>query len=468
MAHPVKSHLALLRKLYEDTFAGFPMGRSPGRDEDDTALGQSDIAVRMARSTAGLRTAVRQLETEISLREQLETELHEGRARLEAILDTAVEAIITIDQEGLVESLNPAAERLFGYQSDEVLGRNIGMLMPSPYRENHDEYIAAYLRTGERKIIGIGREVVGRRKNGESFPMHLSISEVWLGSRRIFTGFVHDMTERKRFETDLESHIESLKTAQDLTARQADDLRRQAEELGDQNAELEQFAYVASHDLQEPLRVVRGYTQLLSKRYGQQLDQEANDFLRYADDAADRMQQLITDLLSYSRVGRKKQLDPVDCEVSMKGSLANLQSAIRESNAALRCSPLPQVLGDGIQLSQLFQNLIANAITYRGPDPLQIEVAAERDGAQWRFSVRDNGIGIAPEFHDRIFGMFQRLHARTEYAGTGIGLAICRKIVEQHGGELWVESQPGQGATFFFTLQAVGGNSNESAAKQAD
>ncbi len=410
----------------------------------------------MNHDTAGLRAVMEQLEKEISFREEVETELRDGRARLEAILDTAVDAIITIDERALIESFNPAAARLFGYEAEEVIGTNINRLMPSPYHESHDEYIAAYLRTGEKKIIGVGREVVGKRKDNSMFPMDLSISEVILGSRRIFTGIVHDVTERKRFEAELQQHIQDLKKAQQLTERQAENLRQQAEELAAQNQDLEQFAYVASHDLQEPLRMIRSYTQLLAKRYKGRLDREADEFIGFVEDAVARMQQLITDLLAYSRVGRKgKQFSPVDCEVCVTRSLSNLRIAIEETHAAVERSALPHVLGDGTQLTQLFQNLIGNALKYRSQDPPRIEIRAERKDAAWLVTVRDNGIGIPPEQHERIFGMFQRLHGREEYPGTGIGLAICKKIVDQHGGDLWVESETGQGSTFFFTLPAI-------------
>jgi signal transduction histidine kinase len=226
-----------------------------------------------------------------------------------------------------------------------------------------------------------------------------------------------------------------------------------AKELARSNTELEQLAYVASHDLQEPLRMVSSYMQLLKKKYHGQLDAEAHEFIEFAVDGANRMQALINDLLAYSRVGMAAiRLQPAASAKALDAALSALRLAIAESGARIEQGDLPEVVGDVAQLTQLFQNLIANAIKFRGEKPLQIVVSAEPEDGFWRFSVQDNGIGIAPEYHERIFVMFQRLHRRSEYLGTGIGLAVCKKIVERHGGRIWVESDAGQGATFKFTL----------------
>jgi signal transduction histidine kinase len=230
-------------------------------------------------------------------------------------------------------------------------------------------------------------------------------------------------------------------------------MRRQASELTRSNTELEQFAYVASHDLQEPLRMITGYTNLLAKRYAGKLDQDANEFMAFAVNGAKRMHVLINDLLSYSRVGTNaKPLMRTNCEEILDRTLASLQVATKESGASITHDELPTVLADETQIGQLFQNLVGNAIKYRGKNPPQIHVGCKRDGGYWLFSVKDNGIGIDPQYSERIFVIFQRLHTRDEYSGTGIGLAICKKIVERHGGKIWVESQLDQGTTCFFKL----------------
>jgi light-regulated signal transduction histidine kinase (bacteriophytochrome) len=248
--------------------------------------------------------------------------------------------------------------------------------------------------------------------------------------------FVQDITERKKAEAEA---------------------KKQAEELQRSNADLEQFAYVASHDLREPLRTVSNYVSLLERRYAAKLDDDAREFIAYARDGAKRMNNLILSLLEYSRIGRsgqpsaKLQLNEV-----VEQACASLQKSIDETGAIIEVSELPQVTGCAEELQRMFENLIGNAIKYRKPDSqLGIKISAERDGSYWAVKVADNGIGIDPEYFKRIFEIFKRLHRETEYEGTGIGLASCKKIVEQHGGRIWVESQPDNGSVFIFTLPAL-------------
>lgn len=250
-----------------------------------------------------------------------------------------------------------------------------------------------------------------------------------------FADFAWDISERKLAE---------------------EELRHLTEELKRSNADLQQFAYAASHDLQEPLRVVAGFVKLLEKRYKGSLDEKAHEFISFAVDGVNRMQALIKDLLTYSRVSSKDAVfKTTDCSSVVAQALSNLHAAIEESGAEVTCNSMPVIMGDFSQLSRLFQNLIGNAIKFRGEGKPKIHISAEKKGGEWLFSVRDNGIGIDKKYSDRIFVIFQRLHTRGEYEGTGIGLAICKKIVERHGGRIWVESEAGKGSTFYFTLPAV-------------
>jgi PAS domain S-box-containing protein len=236
-----------------------------------------------------------------------------------------------------------------------------------------------------------------------------------------------------------------------------DQLTHKAQELARSNAELEQFAYVASHDLQEPLRMIASYTQLILRRYGDRFDGDAKEFMDFIVDGATRMKQLIEDLLAYSRVGTHgKEFQPTDCEAALQKALVNLRAAIESGVATVTHDPLPTVNADGFQLVQLFQNLIGNAIKFKGAQTPRIHISVEERVDTWMFAVKDNGIGIDSEYFERIFMVFQRLHSRADYPGTGIGLAICKKVVDRHGGRIWIESQAGLGSTFYFTLPKKG------------
>jgi signal transduction histidine kinase len=251
-----------------------------------------------------------------------------------------------------------------------------------------------------------------------------------------------------------------------LRQANADLERRVAERTADlarSNSELQQFAYVASHDLQEPLRMVASFTQLLAKRYKDKLDDDAREFIDFAVDGATRMQTLITDLLMYSRVGTQgKPLERTECDAVLDRVLSNLKLTVQENGAEILREPLPAIFCDPIQLGQLFQNLIVNSIKFRGRQPPKIHIFGERHGDDWQIAVRDNGIGIDPQQGERIFVIFQRLHTKTEYPGTGIGLAICKKIAERHGGRIWVEPSPGGGSTFRFTVPVISGGEHAS------
>ena len=387
-------------------------------------LGDRTMFTGIARDITNLRTAMSRLEES------------EGRTR--AILDAAVDAILTIDEKGTVESMNPSAERLFGYSRDEVMGHNVKMLMPSPYQGEHDGYLTNYLTTGKRKIIGIGREVVGRRKDGSTFPMHLAVSELKLGDRRVFTGIARDIS----------------------------DVRNAINELTRSNQELDDFAYIASHDLKEPLRGIHNYATFLQEDYADKVDEDGREKLATLRRLTQRMDGLLDALLEFSRVGRGEfTAKDVDMAEVLNEVLESIRITLKEGNFDVRVPrPLPIVRGDGVLIGEVVRNLITNAMKYNDKPSKWIEIGYLTPGENgWpagiehrgvAMFVRDNGIGIAEKHHESIFRMFKRLHERDAFGGgTGVGLTIVKKIVERHAGQMTVASVPQEGTTFFFSLQ---------------
>jgi PAS domain S-box-containing protein len=370
---------------------------------------------------------------DISVRKAAEQHLAQMEGRYRGLLEAAPDAMVVVNQGGDIVLLNVRAEKQFGYRRDELLGQKVKNIIPTGFAER---LVSDGLRSAEDALaqkIGTGIELSGRRKDGSEFPLELMLSPLESAEGILVTAAIRDISVRKAAEADL---------------------RQNVQDLNHSNQELEQFANIASHDLQEPLRMVASYTQLLARRYKGKLDSDADEFIAYAVDGASRMQRLIQDLLAYSRVGSKSgSMREISSENALLQALQNLRGVIQDSGALVTHEALPAVIADEIQLIQLFQNLVGNAIKYQNSGIPRVQIAATRNGAKrWTFSVKDNGLGIEPQYFEKIFGMFQRLHKREEFAGTGIGLAICKKIVERHGGRISVESQLGMGSTFRFAL----------------
>jgi PAS domain S-box-containing protein len=370
---------------------------------------------------------------DISVRRAAETVLAQMESRYRGLMEAAPDAMVVVNQRGEIVLLNLQAEQRFGYPRDELLGQAVTNIIQEGFAER---LVADGLRSAAEALaqqIGTGIELTGRRKDGSEFPIELMLSPLASAEGVLVTAAIRDITTRRKAEMDLLHKVK---------------------ELNRSNEELAHFAYIASHDLQEPLRMVASYTQLLSRKYKGRLDADADEFIAFAVDGATRMQQLIQDLLSYSRVGTKgRALIDASSEVALQQALRNLGGSIDDSGAMVTHDPLPMVLADERQLVQLFQNLVGNAIKYQTSGHPEVHISAVPAArGKWTFSVQDNGIGIESKYSERIFGMFQRLHKREEFAGTGIGLAICKKILERHGSDITVESTPGMGSTFRFTL----------------
>jgi PAS domain S-box-containing protein len=373
---------------------------------------------------------------DISVRRTAETHLAQMEGRYRGLLEAAPDAMVVVNQTGEIVLLNVQAEKQFGYHRDELVGQKVKSIIPDGFAER---LVADALRSTEAALaqqIGTGIELTGLRKDGTEFPIELMLSPLESAEGTLVTAAIRDITSRKTAEAHLLLKVD---------------------ELNRSNVELGQFAYIASHDLQEPLRMVASYTQLLARRYKGKLDADADEFISFAVDGASRMQRLIQDLLAFSRVGTKgSDLLKISSEEALQQALVNLRGAIEECGAQITHDVLPAVMADETQLIQLFQNLVGNAIKYQSPGVPRVHISAVMNRERkWTFSVKDNGLGIDPQYFERIFGMFQRLHKREEFAGTGIGLAICKKIVERHGGNISVESQPGKGSTFQFALAGI-------------
>jgi PAS domain S-box-containing protein len=342
-------------------------------------------------------------------------------------------AIILLDAKGNIKSWNEGIERIKGYKAKDVIGQHFSVFYTEEDRKKKlpEHNLAMAKEKGHYESEGWRV-----RKDGTKFWANTVITAMYddSGVLRGFSKITRDVTELRRSKEELEN---------------------KAEELSRSNRELEQFAYVASHDLQEPLRTVSSYVQLLANRYKGKLDKEADEFIEFAVDGSNRMRQLINSLLEYSRINRAKPFEKVDIQAIIEEVLMDLSEQIKISKADIKYSNLPVVQGDPVLIGQVFLNLIGNALKFRSAKPPEIRISAERRNGNYLFSVKDNGIGIDKEYWEKIFVIFQRLNNREQYPGTGIGLSICKKIVEKHGGKMWVESEPGKGSVFYLILKAI-------------
>ncbi len=368
---------------------------------------------------------------DITAQRNAEAALRESEARYRETFELAGSGIAHVDTQGRFLRVNRSLCEMLGYAEQELVGRSVKEISHPEDRDVTDGQ-RSRLRAGAVESFTVQKRYL--RKDGRVVWVDLTatVARDSAGKALHDIAIFDDVTERKLAEAEL---------------------RRAHDELARSNAELEQFAYVASHDLQEPLRMVSSYTQLLVRRYGDKLDGDAKEFMAFIVDGAGRMKQLIEDLLAYSRVGRHgKAPQPIAVETALRRALTNVRAAVEEAGASVTYDGLPTVQADEVQLAQLFQNLIGNALKFRSASVPRIGVTCAEKEHEYEFAVADNGIGIEPQYFERIFMVFQRLHNKGEYPGTGIGLAICKKVVERHGGRIWVTSQPGEGTTFHFTL----------------
>ena len=351
--------------------------------------------------------------------------------RFRALLESAPDAVVIVDWHGHIALVNAQAELLFGYTRAELAGRHITDLIPRRYRPAHRDHQKRYLRAPDARPMGSGLELFGLRKDGTEFPVEVSLGPLETDQGVLVSSAIRDVTERKQIEAELVARAEALERS---------------------NSDLEQFAYVASHDLQAPLRVVAGCVELLERRYHGKLGEGADEYIDLAISGVERMQRLIEDLLAYSRVSQSEQpFEVVDFNVAVRAVLDELAGEIADRRADVRVGDLPTLPAEPTQIDQLLQNLISNAIKFTDTEPV-VEVSAERENSSWRFAIADNGIGIPPEQRERVFKMFQRLHGHDEFPGTGIGLAICKRIVDRHGGKLSVDDGPAGGTVMSFTI----------------
>jgi PAS domain S-box-containing protein len=440
--HP-ESHGLTTLALVRETNQHVPIVVLISLDDIETAAeairhGAQDFLIKehltADRLERAIRHAISRQQTSESLHESQEA-VHRSEARLRATLDAALDCIVTVDADGNILDFNPAAQQAFGYERDEVIGENMGdLLFPKETRDRQRRNFEKYKKKkGEGSMLGKRIETPALRKDGTQFIAEMATQPVPYHDTLAFTVFLRDITKRKRAEQQRKQY---------------------AEELERSNRDLDQYASIVSHDLTAPLRGITGFCDLLQRESEEVLSEKAGEYMSFIVGSARRMKTLIEDLRSYSRVATEaKPSERLDCQAVLRRALDNLEVEILESGAQITNDPLPVLMADRTQMTQLFQNLVGNAIKYRGEDPPKIHVSAKNLGDAWQICICDNGIGISSDETERIFEIFHRLHGdEAEYPGTGIGLAVCKRIVHRHGGRIWVESEPSKGSSFYFTI----------------
>jgi PAS domain S-box-containing protein len=360
------------------------------------------------------------------------TERKKAEERFRLVVESSPNAMVLINDKGIISLVNSEAERLFGYERNELIGNRLDMLIPEHFRAIHANHQDKFFQKPQARNILAMNNLFAVKKDKTEIPVEVGLNPIETNGLNMVLASIIDITARKRHE---------------------EIIKKQVNELEIKNKALEQFTFIASHDLQEPLRTVSNYIQLFEEDYSAQLDENALKYLHAINKATNRMNSLIKGLLEFSRLGTNQVLVPVDSRKIVDDVLADLDTLITSTGAQITVGPMPRLDGYELDLRQLFQNLLVNAIKFqkKGQKPV-IEIAAEKMNEKWKFSVKDNGIGIAEEHFEKMFHIFQRLDTKAGYDGNGIGLANCRKIAELHNGKIWVESRVGQGSTFYFTI----------------
>ncbi|MBQ12426.1 MAG: PAS domain-containing sensor histidine kinase [Planctomyces sp.] len=393
------------------------------------------LEIKVAERTQEISKINQDLEREVEVRTLAESALRDSESRLQSLVDSAAAGIITIDDNSVVESINSAAEELFGYRREEIAGLPVSILMPAPYRDQHDSYMARHSESGESNIIGTNRELKALRRDGTVFPIELAVSESWSGGRRTFIGIITDETDRKRAEEERTQHAVALEAA---------------------NKELEAFSYSVSHDLRAPLRSINGFSQALMDDCADELGETGLAYLRRVRASSERMAELIDDLLQLSRITRSEmKREDVDLSRIAASAAADIQAAQPERQVKFKIIPDLANQGDERLLRVVLENLLSNSWKFTAKQPQgEIKFGVEECGGVPAYYVRDNGAGFDMAYTSKLFGAFQRLHAASEFEGTGVGLAIVQRVIHRHGGRIWAEGAVGEGATFYFTLQS--------------